>query len=755
MSKRESAVFDQIQDFLKQGFLDQTDVGREEQLDGKRRRQQRKSVGDWLGHLAVNQEQARAALERVDSGSISPTLSPDRSPNDNDTAVVSLPNTQGSPGSSEERFEMTETLSYKETCVAMCRPWSTEKQMELYAEAVGNGNVSLCLFPHDGTLRPALASFVFSSGFRNFILVLIIASSLMLAIEPSVRDKNIVDQLLILDWIFNAIFLVEALVKIVTLGFIGHKGAYLRSAPNILDFFLVVSSFVFAGMKSLRSIRILRPLRAVFRSAGMKLVVSTLASSAAEVSNVGKLLAIVWTVFGILGVALFGGRFDRCSDPDALAGGIAGAFVPSTGCVGSFIEAAPDGGAGIEIRKWGTAYYNFDHFGQAVITLFVVSTREGWLNIMWNGMDVTEIGYEPIVGHQHANALFFVSFIVVGYYFCLNILLGVIFDHFSKVKAEQGGGPIFQTKQQREWSDATTFILRMKLPYTMPRPPQTAGCIRVYCFRLATSDYCDYFIIVCILANVGLMMTQSYGQHSSWTIFLNTAELVFTGIFTLEAAIKIKGLGFDNYTKEPWNMMDLTIVITSLVDVGVTVTDQLANGSFLSGTSGGGSLLSLLRFLRVFRLTRLIHMFKAARGVQQLLLTLYKSLPGMKNVFMLLMLMYYTFAVLGMSLFAGAPHGGELDHLSNFDSFGPAMLTLCRISTGEGWPDLLQMVVVGLSDRPSDGDSNFSVRVTGPAFFITFIILSDFFFFNLLATVVIDQYDEVRHFSPSIVHFEL
>ena len=42
-----------------------------------------------------------------------------------------------------------------------------------------------------------------------------------------------------------------------------------------------------------------------------------------------------------------------------------------------------------------------------------------------------------------------------------------------------------------------------------------------------------------------------------------------------------------------------------------------------------------------------------------------------------------------MSLFGGAAHQGEIDHHTNFDTFGSAMLTLCRISTGEGWPDVL------------------------------------------------------------------
>eukprot|EP01050_Picozoa_sp_SAG11_P018490 SAG11_NODE_2801_length_2956_cov_1.470774_5_plen_151_part_01 len=124
-------------------------------------------------------------------------------------------------------------------------------------------------------------------------------------------------------------------------------------------------------------------------------------------------------------------------------------------------------------------------------------------------------------------------------------------------------------------------------------------------------------------------------------------------------------------------------------------------------------------------------MFKSAERVQRLLLTLYKSLPSLWNVSLLVFLLFYTFAVLGMSLFSHVqrPPGGAIDHHTNFDSFGSAMLTLCRISTGEGWPDVLQGVVSGLVDEDP------FARITAPLYFIFFIIMSDFLFFNLLATI--------------------
>ena len=83
------------------------------------------------------------------------------------------------------------------------------------------------------------------------------------------------------------------------------------------------------------------------------------------------------------------------------------------------------------------------------------------------------------------------------------------------------------------------------------------------------------------------------------------------------------------------------------------------------------------------------------------------------------------------------------------------MMTLCRISTGEGWPAVLQSVVEGLQHNHTDVNGEFVegddlVRISAPLFFLSFIVLSDFFFFNLLATIVIDQYDSVEDTADEV-----
>ena len=48
-------------------------------------------------------------------------------------------------------------------------------------------------------------------------------------------------------------------------------------------------------------------------------------------------------------------------------------------CCGSFVDEAT---GELSVKQWTRSYYNFDHIGQSLVSLFVVSTREGWTTIM-------------------------------------------------------------------------------------------------------------------------------------------------------------------------------------------------------------------------------------------------------------------------------------------------------------------------------------------------------------------------------------
>ena len=112
-----------------------------------------------------------------------------------------------------------------------------------------------------------------NSAFDWFIIALIMLSTVTLAFEHPLDnpESEKLKVLAIVDVVFTAIFPLEAVLKIVALGFLlNGKRSYLRDSWNILDFIIVFTSLLSLGIdadlsvvKVLRVARILRPLRLI------------------------------------------------------------------------------------------------------------------------------------------------------------------------------------------------------------------------------------------------------------------------------------------------------------------------------------------------------------------------------------------------------------------------------------------------------------------------------------------------------------
>jgi len=119
----------------------------------------------------------------------------------------------------------------------------------------------------------------------------------------------------ICDQVFSYIFLAECVLKIIAMGYIFHKRAYLRDAWNCMDFAIVVFSVIsmtpLSNQKSLkifRTARILRPLRSMHQLKSMRSLLQTFFSSIPGLLNVCLFMAFIFTIFAIIGVNLFVGK---------------------------------------------------------------------------------------------------------------------------------------------------------------------------------------------------------------------------------------------------------------------------------------------------------------------------------------------------------------------------------------------------------------------------------------------------------------
>lgn len=119
-------------------------------------------------------------------------------------------------------------------------------------------------------------------AFEGVSIFVIIINSGFLAIEdPTTQNTSTWED--IVEWIFLALYTMEMVLKILGMGFLFCRDAYLRDSWNILDFIIVVTAYIpvfFQGggvnLTALRSLRVLRPLRAISSIKNLKNLIQTI-----------------------------------------------------------------------------------------------------------------------------------------------------------------------------------------------------------------------------------------------------------------------------------------------------------------------------------------------------------------------------------------------------------------------------------------------------------------------------------------------
>ena len=213
--------------------------------------------------------------------------------------------------------------------------------------------------------------------FDSTILIFILISSVLLILDNPLLDPKSqqAETLKYFNYSMTAIFTIEMIIKIITWGFIlnGPK-SYLKNWWNDLDFLVVIISLIdnfllnegnMRSLKILRIFRILRPLRVVSRNQGMKLVVGSLLQALPFVVNVMVVSSIFFLIFGIFGVNYFKGDFFYC-DLDSVPEDVNISIKWKQDCMNI-------GG------DWLNKSFNYDNVMNAMISLFAMSTTEGWV----------------------------------------------------------------------------------------------------------------------------------------------------------------------------------------------------------------------------------------------------------------------------------------------------------------------------------------------------------------------------------------
>jgi voltage-gated sodium channel len=203
------------------------------------------------------------------------------------------------------------------------------------------------------------------------------------------------------------------------------------------------------------------------------------------------------------------------------------------------------------------------------------------------------------------------------------------------------------------------------------------------------------FIMTLIVVNAVILgletepaIMQRFGE------ILIAVDHAILAVFVIEIALRIYAHGL-RFFRDPWSLFDFTVVGIALIP---------ASGPF-----------AVLRALRVLRVLRILTMVPSMRRVVGALLG---SIPGLSSIALVLMLIYYVFAVIATRLFgANFPQW--------FGSIGESLFSLFQIMTLESW----SMGIV----RPV-----MELHPNAWIFFVIFILIATFTMLNLFIAIIVN-----------------
>ncbi|NXC44387.1 CAC1I protein, partial [Penelope pileata] len=623
----------------------------------------------------------------------------------------------------KERGEDDEEIDY-----SLC--FRIRKMMEVYKPdwCELREDWSIYLFSPQNRFRLLCQTIIAHKLFDYVVLAFIFLNCITIALErPQIEHRSTERIFLtVSNYIFTAIFVAEMTLKVVSLGLYFGDQAYLRSSWNILDGFLVfvslidiVVSVASAGgakilgvLRVLRLLRTLRPLRVISRAPGLKLVVETLISSLKPIGNIVLICCAFFIIFGILGVQLFKGKFYHCLGVDIRN------ITNRSDCVAANY-------------KWVHHKYNFDNLGQALMSLFVLASKDGWVNIMYNGLDAVAVDQQPVTNNNPWMLLYFISFLLIVSFFVLNMFVGVVVENFHKCRQHQEAEEARRREEKRLRRLEKKRRKAQRLPYYATYCP-----IRLLIHSVCTSHYLDIFITFIICLNVVTMSLEHYNQPVSLETALKYCNYLFTTVFVLEAVLKLVAFGLRRFFKDRWNQLDLAIVLLSVM--GITLEEIEINAALPINPT-------IIRIMRVLRIARVLKLLKMATGMRALLDTVVQALPQVGNLGLLFMLLFFIYAALGVELFGKLVCNDEnpcegMSRHATFENFGMAFLTLFQVSTGDNWNGIMKDTLRDCSHDDRSCLSN--LQFISPLYFVSFVLTAQFVLINVVVAVLMKHLDD-------------
>ena len=245
------------------------------------------------------------------------------------------------------------------------------------------------------------------------------------------------------------------------------------------------------------------------------------------------------------------------------------------------------------------------------------------------------------------------------------------------------------------------------------------------CARIVDSHWFRNTVIAVIVVAGALVGVQTFPElDAAYAVTWEVLNRVVLGIFVIEIILKMTARWPRplDYFKDGWNIFDFTIVAVCFLPFG---------GAYAA-------------VLRLFRLLRVVRLITVIPRLQVLVGAMLKSLPSMFYVTVLLALLFYIYAVVGVMLFRG-------NDPVHFGDLWTSMLSLFRVVTLEDWTDVMYIQMYGSNAYEGYNQATTGMTIIpkaqpllGAAYFVSFVLLGTMVMLNLVIGVIINGMDEAQ-----------
>eukprot|EP00927_Polykrikos_kofoidii_P049818 TRINITY_DN43828_c0_g1_i1.p1 TRINITY_DN43828_c0_g1~~TRINITY_DN43828_c0_g1_i1.p1 ORF type:complete len:1217 (-),score=173.85 TRINITY_DN43828_c0_g1_i1:14-3556(-) len=614
------------------------------------------------------------------------------------------------------------------------------------------------------------------SYFDTSVMILIGFSSLCSALRSPDLDpeSGLAKVLNVCDDLLSCAYATEATIQIVAYGawrppacpMPGNPPPFLRSGWNWVDCIVAVagivdlvlrllkmvpSGYAVIILRSMRLPRMILPLRTVTWNKGLSLLVHSFMAAIPTLCNMVLIAFLFYFGFGILFINILKGSMWHCSlDP---TGSLRPDIDTKTDCLNA-------GG------HWQNAASHFDDLGASLRSLLHIGSGEGWIDVMLSASNSRGQDLQPRSGSRLHLGVLVIIFFGTTHFFVLNLFVGVLVDQYMVTKADGAGFDVL-TATDRQWRilQRDVFLLpglldeksakaRASKILKVNSDVSSGNMMTRFLKRTENSIIFKGLVALNIFANTALLISRSPTASKELQGRLTQWFLLCQGMFFLEISIRV-AVHKRDYFREAWNAFDVLMVCASAINLLVAaLPNDLSHsdiGMLLSALPAG----HILRLPRLRRFSRLVANVTFSLGL------------GLFNVFILIGLIIFLYACMGVQLFGTVMEGEHIGRSANFRTFGEAILLLLRVSTGENWHLLMDDIVsdrAGCTSRTQtydeyqrDGPRGCG-SILGYPYFSSYVVVVKIVLVNLIIGIVLDGFtfvqdiDATKDFSVLMKH---